>query len=604
MKRWVVAFVAALFALGGIPALMMMAQPPPCGSAPLVSTGAAGGSTAGEASVWQALHSSGFDPVHAAGVMGNMKAESGFDAQIVQGGGHSTRPAAAGSGGYGLVQWTPGRKLSDYIGTATPTVANEVATLKAQLDGRGPHAEKAAGDAFWATRDVASAARVFHLRYERSASKDSSQRVSNALGIYERLQGSAAPEPVGGAEAALSNQPTAPGLCEGMAADVATWNACVCNPVHRQIDGMRSIVAAGADVIGTQELAFIAGRRTIAGTLQGFTGTGMGGSTPIFVRDSKYLVVHEEAVLILRRHYPIDGGLQGGRWMTVAQLQDRQTGQIVTYVNTHMLPHVQSHGKFRKDTPKRIRAYRKQLHVVIDTALQYASAGPVIVMGDFNWAGDPDQAFAKAGMVSASKVLTSSVGTLRGRDIDQVMSLGATPAALESLPRSGSDHAPKLVRFMGQATGADGGGGPVPASFNQQNNPRTVEQAVAWMQRNMPSGAPGEPVTGACERYMNLAYGRGGGYPTALAHWGAPGPRTVGLATPPRGALVFIRSGNPAGHVILSLGNGQAISTDYWQGRYSPGRLGQGSVADIARAMGGPVLGYRAPNFQIGSEAA
>ena len=120
----------------------------------------------------------------------------------------------------------------------------------------------------------------------------------------------------------------------------------------------------------------------------------------------------------------------------------------------------------------------------------------------------------------------------------------------------------------------------------------------------MPSGAPGEPVQGACERYMNLAYGLGGGYPTALAHWNAAGPRTTGLATPPRGALVFIRSGNPAGHVVLSLGGGQAISTDYWQGRYAPGRLGQGSVTDIARAMGGPVLGYRAPNFKVGSEVA
>lgn len=159
----------------------------------IASRGAAAVSTtsADEKAVWGALLASGFDTMHAAAAMGNMQDESGFDPQIVQGGGHSKRPADAGGRGYGLVQWTPGRKLSDYIGSAEPTVQNEVATLKAQLDGKGPHPEKAAGVAFWAATDTATAARVFHLRYERSASKDSSHRVSNALGIERRLQGTA-----------------------------------------------------------------------------------------------------------------------------------------------------------------------------------------------------------------------------------------------------------------------------------------------------------------------------------------------------------------------------------------------------------------------------
>ena len=147
---------------------------------------------AGEPAVWAELRRAGFDAVHAAGVMGNMQDESGFDPHIIQGGGHSRRPADAGGGGYGLVQWTPGRKLADYIGSATPTVRNQIATLKAQLAGRGPHPEKAAGREFWATTGVEAAARVFHLRYERSASTDSSRRESNALAIYQRRQGIAA----------------------------------------------------------------------------------------------------------------------------------------------------------------------------------------------------------------------------------------------------------------------------------------------------------------------------------------------------------------------------------------------------------------------------
>ena len=149
-------------------------------------------------------------------------------------------------------------------------------------------------------------------------------------------------------------------------------------------------------------------------------------------------------------------------------------------------------------------------------------------------------------------------------------------------------------------SGDPAGGGPVPARFNSQGNPRTVEQAIAWMQRSMPRGARGEPVLNACERYMNLSYGLGGGYPTALAHWNAPGPRTVGMSTPPRGALVFWRSGNPAGHVALSLGGGQVISTDFDGTRYRAGVLHAGPITAIDKW--GPRLGWRAPNFHIGSE--
>ena len=74
----------------------------PAAKAPAGST-----TNANEEAVWRALRASGFDSAHAAAAMGNMKDESGFDPQIIQGGGHSTRPADAGGGGYGLVQWTP-----------------------------------------------------------------------------------------------------------------------------------------------------------------------------------------------------------------------------------------------------------------------------------------------------------------------------------------------------------------------------------------------------------------------------------------------------------------------------------------------------------------
>lgn len=147
------------------------------------------------------------------------------------------------------------------------------------------------------------------------------------------------------------------------------------------------------------------------------------------------------------------------------------------------------------------------------------------------------------------------------------------------------------------------GGGPVPAGFDRQGNPRTVEQAIAWIRSAAPGGVPGEPVLGACERYMTLAYGWDGGYGTALAHWDAPGPRMAGGGDmPPRGALVFWRTANPAGHVALSLGGGVVASTDYnpVTHAYEAGTLGMGPIADID--AWGPRLGWRAPNFRVGSE--
>lgn len=139
----------------------------------------------------------------------------------------------------------------------------------------------------------------------------------------------------------------------------------------------------------------------------------------------------------------------------------------------------------------------------------------------------------------------------------------------------------------------------VPALFNRQGNPRTAEQAIAWMQQNMPHGASGEPVWRACERYMNLAYGLGGGYATAREHWEAAGQQN--RTDPPRGAIVFWHTSSEAWHAALAAGNGMVYSTDYQgptassPGHYKAGVLGFGPLTDIDKW--GPRQGWRVPNF-------
>ena len=146
-------------------------------------TGAYGANAHG---VWSALIASGLTKVQAAGVMGNMQSESGFDPFIVQGGGHSMNPADAGGGGYGLVQWTPGRKLIPYLHGHAPSVATEVNALREQLAGKGSSPEGAAGAALRSARGLAEATRAFELKYERHAGGPQPNRITQARAIYDR----------------------------------------------------------------------------------------------------------------------------------------------------------------------------------------------------------------------------------------------------------------------------------------------------------------------------------------------------------------------------------------------------------------------------------
>lgn len=215
----------------------------------------------------------------------------------------------------------------------------------------------------------------------------------------------------------------------------------------------------------------------------------------------------------------------------------------------------------------------------------------------------------------------TAAGTVRGELLDLVLaSYNAGPAAVikyGGIPPYAETQGyvqrirSLIVKYTATSSTRPGGGGPVPAEFDQQGNPRTVEQAIAYLSAHVPNGIPGERIEGRCERHMNLAYGLGGGYPTALSHWNAPGPRSVGSAVPPpRGALVFFDTNNEAEHVALSLGPGPdgvtvVISTDYngRTGRFQYGVLGQGPITDLDR-WGNGRLGWRAPNFRVNSEAA
>ena len=403
---------------------------------------------------------------------------------------------------------------------------------------------------------------------------------------------------------ATTPTPTCPAGSGAVQGGVGTWNVHYGNSYTNVHAGLAAM-SKTSGVIGLQEVS-----PTIRARLRrsvGWEMTSNNTATPIMYNPDRYLLVAQGTVKALpegvRVEYsPVDNSRSAGPKSVVwAQLQDKTSGAAFEVVNTHMLV-----GK--GEGPKRQAAYNRQLAAVTQVVTARRALGnSVVITGDFNDNWKPTSptstAMAAVGAIANWQTLgqlsTHGAGTL-----DDVWSAGAAPTSHVTLPARGSDHHPVVVTFTAAPAQAPAaGGGPVPANFDQQGNSRTVEQAITYLEAGLGTrGIPGYNILGHCEGYMTRAYGHAGGYPTAIAHWNAAGPRTKGMSVPPRGAIVFWRTGNPAGHVALSLGNGQVISTDYDSktGGYSANTISAGPITDIDKW--GPRLGWRAPNFKVNSE--
>lgn len=100
---------------------------------------------------------------------------------------------------------------------------------------------------------------------------------------------------------------------------------------------------------------------------------------------------------------------------------------------------------------------------------------------------------------------------------------------------------------------------------------------------------------GMCDKWVASYFGySSSGYATASSHWAAipSTQRHPGDVNPPAGSLVFWGGG--AGHVALSVGNGQVVSTDYPRS----GITSQTSISSITNGWGKSYLGWSVPVFQ------
>ena len=161
-----------------------------------------------EKRVWSALRGAGYNEIQVAGVMGNIKHESGFNPSIVE----------RGSGiGFGLCQWSYGRrtnieKYARSIGKSPNNLDVQITFLLAEMNPKGGANGYAkyqftksssrydgkvySKDSFKNAKDIETATRAFCFCFERPSYNPNvnhiSSRIKSAKSYYEKYTGTSA----------------------------------------------------------------------------------------------------------------------------------------------------------------------------------------------------------------------------------------------------------------------------------------------------------------------------------------------------------------------------------------------------------------------------
>lgn len=157
-----------------------------------------------EEKVWNFFISNGYTPQQTAGIIGNMRAESGVEPMRLQntasGVETPSRTARNSASGWGLVQWTPAGKMinpSHDEGASydeIDSLNHQVDFLNKQLNGDTVIPEKAAGDHLKTQTTVDGAAKSFMTKFERPADQSEGKQNGRAVlanSVFDKLNGSA-----------------------------------------------------------------------------------------------------------------------------------------------------------------------------------------------------------------------------------------------------------------------------------------------------------------------------------------------------------------------------------------------------------------------------
>ncbi|MGH3510080.1 MAG: hypothetical protein ACRDPI_07610 [Nocardioidaceae bacterium] len=246
---------------------------------------------------------------------------------------------------------------------------------------------------------------------------------------------------------------------------VATANVLYSLPADRAREALRAVLDRRPDLVGLQEWYLSRSRllresgsvRPVpaVGIRLRYTGPGTGDyvwSAPV-VGDCVVGARADRYDLLSCRSRPMTGigraelpdrwlGLEPPRLVTVATYRDRRSTRVVTLLNYHLVPGVQSGGRYRDDRPRLAERHRSEVRMLqrlVDAEL--ALGRLVYALGDSNFDG-----LRLVGLTSAWEGREADPGTLGpDRKIDDVFG-PARPASVRLLTNP-SDHKAVVVSW-------------------------------------------------------------------------------------------------------------------------------------------------------------
>jgi cell wall-associated NlpC family hydrolase len=138
----------------------------------------------------------GLTAAQAAGVVGNLIQESSVNPEEIQNGGTSQDPNAAGSGGWGIAQWTPGSKViaiaqSLQITSPIYDLSTQLDIVWGEMNGTSPTGDQDMVKGLQQINDTAQAAEYFEQYFEEggiaaSGGGQLAQRQANAQQVLQQ----------------------------------------------------------------------------------------------------------------------------------------------------------------------------------------------------------------------------------------------------------------------------------------------------------------------------------------------------------------------------------------------------------------------------------
>ena len=172
---------------------------------------------------------------------------------------------------------------------------------------------------------------------------------------------------------------------------MGTWNVLKSNSNSRIVAGLLAIGAAGADVIGVQELQRHL-RATVARRMKqaGWEMSDGNSATPVFWRASKYTLLAQGRVKVFGVVRIESGGAAGSsigpKFIQWVQLQDNTTKAVFIAASHHLVPTIETKGHPNRQGPKRVAYAKQQIIAAGELATRLSRGGqiPFLIAADWN----------------------------------------------------------------------------------------------------------------------------------------------------------------------------------------------------------------------------